>query len=145
MKYLFLLFCAFNIGKSAAQTAEQRITAQFDSVGYKKVKMQYAKIAEGKSMFNLYDFSKAYSYKIVAFSEETGVLDTDLFLFTENDSLLLKDSDPDPISLLTFEPANDTKIKIVVNNYNSEVSGHDYACKYAIFARKKREEGKSKN
>jgi len=136
MKYLFVVFFIFLNLTSFSQSIENELIKKMDSLGFSLQTSQYADISEDGTMFNYYTFLAENEYEIAAFSIESGVLDIDLYLVHETKTdVMLHDSDAQPLAMLHFKPKESQRLRVAVQNFNSELENRKYRCKYLIFSR----------
>jgi hypothetical protein len=138
MKYLFVvIFISLSL-ISFSQTIENELIKKMDSLGFVVQTSQYADISEDGTMFNYYTFLAENEYEIAAFSVEAGVLDIDLYLVNETKTdVIMHDSDAQPLAMLHFKPAQTQRLRVAVQNFNSELENRKYRCKYLIFKKVK--------
>lgn len=138
MKYFIVGFFAFLTHFLFAQSIENELIKKMDSLGFAVQSMQYADISEGGTMYNYCTFSAENEYEIAAFSIESGVLDIDLYLIHDTKSdVILHDADTQPLAMLHFLPTQNQRLRIAVQNFNSEVENRKYRCKYLVFSKLK--------
>jgi hypothetical protein len=138
MKYLFVVIFTFLSLISFSQTIENELIKKMDSLGFVAQTSQYADISEDGTMFNYYTFLAESEYEIAAFSVEAGVLDIDLYLVHETKTdVIMHDSDAQPLAMLHFKSSQTQRLRVAVQNFNSELENRKYRCKYLIFKKVK--------
>lgn len=115
---------------SQTYTNEIKATIRNDGLSISKEIDIY--LSEGET----YSFRKTFyednSYLIVAFSDEYGVDDIDIFLYDEDGTLLEKDTSTDDIAVVDYSPWVSREMRVVVKNYDSSSTSKNYKCKLII-------------
>ncbi len=136
MKKIFLttIFCMAAFVSINAQTSiRTEMRAYLEQNGYTISKEIYADLKEGGSAYHWKTFYSGTSYVIIAYSEDYGVQDIDIYLY-DNDgkSLLVRDTERDLFAIVTYEPYVTREMKVVIKNFDSVSSYRKYNCKFII-------------
>lgn len=129
---LGLLFLVLSNG-IAQSSLEKEVQKLFESNGYTLSTSQFANISEGTTAYNFKTFYAGNDYVIVAFPDEDGVSDVDLFLYDDDGSLYDKSETSDNTEVIKFSPLTTREMKIVIKNYDSDDSYNEYRCMFMVF------------
>ena len=88
--------------------------------GYTIGAQKYCDIAQDNIFYNDITFWEGYEYKIIACCDNYDVFDIDLFVFTMDKNILLKDTDEDSTPIIVFEVRNKQTFRIVAKNIRSK-------------------------
>ncbi|WP_044173617.1 hypothetical protein [Flectobacillus major] len=142
MKNITMLTLAFfamllSAKASLAQNTnmERELVAIMAQGGYAVSETLYADVKEGSSTFRWKTFYSQVNYMIVAFAEEDGVNDIDLYLYDGDNYLLSKSTSSNNYELLKYTPYSTRQLKVQVKNYDSYSSSYTYRLKFIIFYR----------
>jgi len=134
MKKMFIilaLFCATIsvFSQSAAYLNAKRLVV---NEGYTIADERYAYVAQNEYLFNNRTFYGGTNYIIVAASDDSDVLDIDIYLYYQSGSVRNKDDDADRIAVINFTPNVDLVLQISVLNYKSLTPRYKSLCRYFI-------------
>lgn len=120
------------ITAAISQNTGREIKAYLRQEGFSISTEQYANLSEGETARYFKNFYSGTDYAIIAYSEESGVQDIDVYLYDDDGSLIVKDTDTKDIAIITYSPYVTRQMKVVIKNYNSTSSYHEYDCKFII-------------
>jgi len=126
---LFIMMMGSNI---SAQNLGAELKALLKEKGYSISKELFSDLAEGETAYYTKTFYAGTNYAIIAYSEEYGVSDIDIYLYDDDGSVLVKDTDSDQSALVEYSPYVSREMKVVIKNYNSESSVKEYDCRFII-------------
>ncbi len=115
------------------QSKEQQIIDLLRSNGFSVSTTQSVRLAQGEGGYYWKTFYSGNNYFIVAFSEDSDVNDIDLYLYDSDGTLLIEDKDTKPVAVLDFNVHKQKDLKVVIKNYNSDLTSYEYPCKFIIF------------
>lgn len=115
-----------------AQNVTAELKAYLRQNGWNVATEQYAYLSEGESASYSKIFYAGTEYTIIAYSEESGVMDIDVFLYDEDGSLLEEDSDNADVATVGYAPYVSREMSVVFMNYDSVNSIKEYNCKLMI-------------
>ena len=127
----FFLFSATYVFSQV--NTERELVQKMKAEGYSVSTIQYADLYAGSSARYWKTFYSGSKYIIVAFPEESGVNDIDVYLYDDDGSLLTQDTDASPFAVLEYAPYTTRNMKVVIKNYGSNSQSYDYRCKFIIF------------
>jgi len=135
MRKLFLSISLLLIGLSGfSQTEiEQAIKDIMADDGYSWSTTRSAYLSEGESAQYSRTFYGGTVYQVVAFSENSSVEDTDVYLYGDEGELLRKSTTSDDFDTFTFKPNYTQEMTLLIKNYNSYSSTREYKCKLMVF------------
>lgn len=116
----------------SAQNVGAEVKAYLKKKGYSISTEQYAYLSKGEKAGHTKKFYSGLTYAIIAYSEEYGVKDIDIYLYDDDGSVLVKDTDSQKLAVVTYAPYVSRDMRVVVKNYESESSVKDYKCKIII-------------
>ena len=125
---MFLLVSVDMFGQLSRSDVQRIVENQ----GFTVATERYAYLSEGETTSFYRKFYKGNEYLIIAYSEEYGVKDLDIYLYDEDDSLLERDARNEGYAIVGFSPSYTRSLKIVVKNYDSESSLKEYNCKFLV-------------
>lgn len=136
---LFLLIVILSVLSSSnvfSQNIRAELKAFLREAGYTISNEKYAMLSEGEIANYYRNFYSSTKYAIVAYTEESGVKDVDLYLYDDDGSLLVKDTTTKRFAIVEYNPYVTRKMKVVFKNYNSRSSYKEYKCHLIVAFRK---------
>lgn len=101
--------------------------------GYNIGNEQNFKCVQGSSFYSIMNFSPSSQYVVVAMSDDSDVLDVDVYLYYSDGTLFMKDTDSSNIAIISFNCTsyvNNTKI--YVKNYSSRTPNYASTLRFFI-------------
>ena len=124
------------ISLSSALSQSQNLRAELKALlrkgGYTISTEQYAMLSRGESAYHNKTFYSATEYIVVVYSEEDEVKDIDVYLYDNDGSLLVKDTDANAFAIIEYSPYLSREMQIVFKNYNCISSYKEYECNLII-------------
>jgi hypothetical protein len=133
MKKILLLFAIllFNIGLFAQNQRYYEVRNYIISLGYsidENANVWHQNLTEKDQFYNYKNYIYGNEYILVAFSQDTDVLDVDLWLCNPDGTIFKKDTDTKNIAVLFFTPAENYYMKTYVQNYSSLYPSYPSTC-----------------
>jgi hypothetical protein len=100
--------------------------------GYSIGTEQVVTLTQGQLGYTYVNFHAGYVYSIVAMSDDSDVLDVDVFTYYPSGYLFMKDSDSSNLAIVSFECSGSSQLKIVVKNYSSLTPTYSYTFRYFV-------------
>ncbi len=131
-RLIFTIIFIAGITSLNAQKIGAELKAYLRKEGYSISTEQYAYLSKGGKAGHTKKFYDGTDYAIIAYSEESGVKDIDIYLYDEDGSLLVKDTDSKKIAIVTYSPYTTREMRAVIKNYDCSSSTKKYDCKFII-------------
>lgn len=133
MKKILLLFTILllNIVLFAQNQRYYEVRNYIISLGYsidENANVWHQNLTEKDQFYNYKNYIYGNEYILVAFSQDTDVLDVDLWLCNPDGSIYKKDTDTENIAVLFFTPAENYYMKTYVQNYSSLYPSYPSTC-----------------
>ena len=77
-------------------------------------------------------FYVGISYAIVAYTDDPGVQDIDVYLYDTDGSVLVKDTEQATFAIVYYRPYVSRRMRVVIENYDSSSKYRSYNCKFII-------------
>ncbi len=129
---IFITFFFTSIASLHAQHVGSELRAYLRKEGYSISTEQYAYLSKGEKAGHTKTFYDGTQYAIVAYSENSDVKDVDIYLYDEDGSLLVKDTDSDTFAIISYTPYTTREMRAVIKNYDSYSSTKEYKCEFII-------------
>jgi hypothetical protein len=100
--------------------------------GYSIGTEQVVTLTQGQLGYTYVNFYSGYNYSIVAMSDDSDVLDVDVFTYYPSGYLFMKDSDSSNLAIVSFECTGSNQLKIVVKNYSSLTPTYASTVRYFV-------------
>ena len=133
MKKILLLISIlmFNIVLFAQNQRYYDVRQLILNLGYtidENTNVWHQNLAEKESFYNYKTYYYGTDYIIVAFSQDTDVLDVDLWLCNPDGTIFKKDTDTENLAVLKFSPAENYYMATYVQNYSSLYPSYQSTC-----------------
>lgn len=135
MKKLFLSIVLIVIVASlfAQKSEENDLKILMQELGYSWSETKSTKLIEGESDYFWRTLYGGNEYAILAFSENKGVFDLDLYIYNDEGFLLDNSLSEQGFEIVEFTPTEVMQTKIVIKNYECSPEQIVYKCKFMIF------------
>lgn len=135
MKKIFIsIVFILSVATLFAQKLEENdLKALMTDLGYSWSETKATKLILGESEYFWRTFYSGNEYAILAFSENSGVYDLDLYLYNEVGSLIDRSSSKEGFEIVEFLQKDVEQTKIVIRNYECSPEQIEYKCKFMIF------------
>ncbi len=130
---LSLFVIAIAVTSSFAQNTEREVQRLMEDEGYTLSISKYAYLSEGEVYSYWKTFYSGNDYVIVAFPEDDGVYDADLYLYDDDGSEYDKATTDDNVEVIEFSCYTTRDMKILIKNYDSYSSSSSYEIKFMVF------------
>ena len=133
----FVLLCLIQIlwlyGFSQEQSTKYKeLKGYLQSKGYSISTEQYANLAQGGEATYVKTFYENTSYAIIAMSDDSDVIDVDVYLKYKNGTVYSKDTDAENVAIITFDPSYTRDMQVVIKNYSSRTPNYKSRCRFII-------------
>jgi len=129
---LGIFFIILSATSLSAQNIGAEIRAYLKKEGYSISTEQYAYLSEGEMAGHTKTFYSGTEYAIIAYTEDYGVKDIDVYLYDDDGSVLVKDIETERFAIIEYKPYISREMRAVIKNYESESSIKEYKCKFII-------------
>lgn len=121
MKKFLLILALMLISMTTFSQSQRYFDAKnyYRSYGYSIGLEQVVTLAQGGLGYSYVNFYSGHEYVIVALSDDSDVLDVDIFTYYPSGDLFMKDSDNSKLAIVHFECTGSNQLKIIVKNYSS--------------------------
>lgn len=128
---IFLTMTILSLGIFAQSRYEQSKQV-YRSLGYNIGLEEFAKLKEGSFGYSTVNFQAGHRYEIVAVSNDTDVLDIDLYIYYPNGELFMEDADNSSVSIISFTCSYSQSMKVIIKNYSSLTPNFASTIRYFI-------------
>ena len=105
----------------------------YRGLGYSIGNEKYQTCIQGASFYSYMNFSPSSEYVIVAMSDDSDVLDVDIFMYYSDGSLFMKDSDSSNLAIISFSCSSYVNNTIIyVKNYSSTTPNYASTLRFFI-------------
>ncbi|MEZ5196909.1 MAG: hypothetical protein R2764_11025 [Bacteroidales bacterium] len=101
----------------AQKSEENDLKVLMQDLGYSWSETKSTRLIEGESEYFWRTFYSGNEYAILAFSENRGMYDLDLYLYSEEGSLIDNSLSREGFEIIEFVPEEVNLIKIVIKNF----------------------------
>jgi len=130
----FVIAWLFTLTSVFGQRAEEKeMKSLMQDLGYSWSETKSLKLVEGQSEYYWRTLYEGNEYAILAFSDDEGLYDIDIYLYNEEGSLIDQSKASENFDILEFTPDTSGLVKVVLKNYDALSTVDEYKCKFMIF------------